>query len=649
MNLEQLLIPLAILLPILGTLMMLGVGRYFPKSRSHFAIYTLGATFVALLALIPAVLSRGETLHLTYSWVPQLGMNFEIYVDAFSLSFAVLASFLCLLAAIYSAKYMAKKEGLTRYYATFLLFAGSMIGLFMSGNLFQFFIFWELMSISCFVLVSQFQTGASIRAAYKYFIMIHAGAICLLTAIIAIYLSVGELSMPALWGAGGLTATNPGLWLTIAMVLTFVAFAVKAAVVPLHTWLPRAHPEAPSPISALLSGIMIKAGIYGLMRFFFGVYGVSFDGTTWGLIIATLGVVTMMVAIHMALVERDIKRFLAFSSISNIGLILLGLGIGTGLGIAGGLFHLFNHAILKALLFLCAGSIIYRVGTRNVDEMGGLARRMPLTAGFFIIGALAISGIPPLNGFASKLLIYQSALGAGDPFGSIYMIYCFLAIYVSAVTLVAFLRIVHGAFFDQMPERFRRVKEAPKSMTIPMGILAVACIVIGILPQIPLNHVVIPGMRAVGGIAAQGLSTSWLGFATPLGGYQALTLVLLIGPALGIGALVYFTKVRKAPGVQIPDKYKVMTGGEEAPYLTHEEIHTSSAAYSDTIKKTLGPLFRAAERGGFDLIWNGIAGGVRRGCNNFHRRLITAGFVPVLLFTITLGVLISLFLLGGII
>jgi formate hydrogenlyase subunit 3/multisubunit Na+/H+ antiporter MnhD subunit len=497
--------------------------------------------------------------------------------------------------------------------------------------------------------VSHFQTGAAIRAAYKYFIMIHAGALCLLAAIIAIYLNVGELSMPALGGLGGLSVTHPGVWLTIVMILTFVAFAVKAAVVPLHTWLPRAHPEAPSPISALLSGIMIKTGIYGLVRFFFGVYGISFDGSTWGLIIATLGIITMMVAIHMALIERDIKKFLAFSSISHIGFVILGIGIGTAIGIAGGLFHLFNHAILKALLFLCAGSIIYRVGTRNVDEMGGLAKRMPLTAGFFIIAALAISGVPPFNGFASKLLIYQASLTSGGPFGHIYMIYCFLAIYVSAVTLVAFMKVAHGAFFGQMPERFRRVRESPKSMTLPLGILAATCIVLGVLPLLPLKYLIIPEMEAVGLGAVQGLTTGWLGYTTSIGFYQVAALALLISASFAGGALIYFTGIRSAPRAPSPEKYKVMTGGEEAPSLTPEEIRTPSATFSHTVRGALKPLFKVADRGGFDLLWNGLAGGVKRLSYGFHRRLLTAGFVPVLLLLIALGALISLFLIRGII
>lgn len=255
---------IAISLPILSSFLMPIAGRGRTKFRAYLSVLVISVAMLAILSLLPTIL-EGGLLHLTYVWAERLGLEFEIYADALAVYMSFLALFLCLLAAIYSVRYMAGKEGLTRYYSGLLIFSGSIIGVFLSGNLLQFFMFWELMTISCFLLVLHFQTGVAIRAAYKYFIMIHLGALCLLTAIIAIYLNISELSMPAL---GGLLATANGGWLTAAMVLTFVGFGVKAAVVPLHTWLPDAHPEAPSSISALLSGIMVGTGIYGLIRFF---------------------------------------------------------------------------------------------------------------------------------------------------------------------------------------------------------------------------------------------------------------------------------------------------------------------------------------------------------------------------------------------
>lgn len=473
---------IAISLPILSSFLMPIAGRGRTKFRAYLSVLVISVAMLAILSLLPTIL-EGGLLHLTYVWAERLGLEFEIYADALAVYMSFLALFLCLLAAIYSVRYMAGKEGLTRYYSGLLIFSGSIIGVFLSGNLLQFFIFWELMTISCFLLVLHFQTGVAIRAAYKYFIMIHLGALCLLTAIIAIYLNISELSMPAL---GGLLVTANGGWLTAAMVLTFVGFGVKAAVVPLHTWLPDAHPEAPSSISALLSGIMVGTGIYGLIRFFYGIFGFPY---AWQSTIITLGAITALVGVTCALVQVDIKRLIGFHTVSQLGLITMGIGAGTSLGLAGALFHLINHAFFKALLFLMAGAVIYEVGTRNMTRLGGLRKYMPVTFVCGLIAAVSISGIPPFNGFFSKGMITKSVFDVRYPMLSL------VVIVVGIMTLLSFTKLLYLVFWRQKtPRVIKSRKKVPILMKAPMIALAACCIAFGLFAHWPLERIVLPAL-----------------------------------------------------------------------------------------------------------------------------------------------------------
>jgi multicomponent Na+:H+ antiporter subunit D len=251
-----------------------------------------------------------------------------------------------------------------------------------------------------------------------------------------------------------------------------MGFGLKAALVPFHAWLPDAHPSAPAPISAILSGLLIKvSGVYALTRIFFNVFGLT---PALSQILMYLGAISIVVAAFLALGQKDMKRMLAYSSISQVGYVVLGLGIGTPLGIAGGLFHLFNHAVAKGLLFLNSGSVQQSTGTRNLDEMGGLAKRMPVTAATNLVGSLSISGVPPLSGFWSKLLIIMALVQADEWFLAV------VAVLASVLTLWYYLLIQRKAFFGKLNERWKDVKEAPFWMTASTVILALLTIAIGI-------------------------------------------------------------------------------------------------------------------------------------------------------------------------
>jgi multicomponent Na+:H+ antiporter subunit D len=271
--------------------------------------------------------------------------------------------------------------------------------------------------------------------------------------------------------------------------LFIMGFGLKAALMPFHAWLPDAHPSAPAPISAMLSGLLIKvSGVYALTRIFFNVFGLTPALSTVLMYLATL---SMVAAAFLALGQKDIKRMLAYSSISQVGYIVLGLGLGTPLGIAGGLFHLINHALAKGLLFLNSGSIQQATGTRNLDEMGGLAKRMPVTAAANLVGSLAIVGVPPLNGFWSKLIIIIALVQAG------HVGFAVVAVLASVLTLWYYLLVQRKAFFGKLDERWKDVKEAPFWMLASNVILALLCIGIGIFFSLTIKTWIRPAADAL--------------------------------------------------------------------------------------------------------------------------------------------------------
>jgi len=266
-------------------------------------------------------------------------------------------------------------------------------------------------------------------------------------------------------------------------------FGLKAALVPFHAWLPDAHPSAPAPISAALSGLLIKvSGVYALARIFLNVFGLTPALST---VLMYLGVISMVTAALLALGQRDFKRMLAYSSISQIGYIILGIGLGTPLGILGGLFHLVNHALAKSLLFLNSGSVQMATGTRNLDEMGGLGKRMPVTAATTVVGSLSIAGVPPLNGFWSKLIIVVALIQAG------HWGFALLAILASVLTLWYYLLIQRRAFFGKLNERWQAVHEAPFWMTASTVVLALVCLAVGVLFAATITSWVQPASDAL--------------------------------------------------------------------------------------------------------------------------------------------------------
>ncbi len=452
------------------------------KAWRGLADFMANAVAVALLALAIAFVAPVRItgpMTLNFSELFQFSMTF--YLDSLSLLMLLVINGIALMALIYSIEYMKEYGGKDRYFALFLLMLAGMNGVVLSHDLFGLYVFLEVAACSSYVLVAFGLKHEELEAAFKYLILAAAASALILLAIALIYARTGNLDMKLASDGINFSIYQGDKAVSFMIVLLIVGFGLKMAMVPFHAWLPDAHPSAPAPISAMLSGVLIKAsGVYALMRILYNVFGLHTLPKV-GFALMGMGILTIVVAGILALVQTDFKRLLAYSSIGQIGYILLGFGIGTPLALLGALFHLMNHATFKSLLFLNSGAVQQQIHTRDLNKMGGLAKRMPITALTSLVGSLSISGVPPFNGFVSKLIIIVAAIEAGHIFGNhLYYWYAVIAIAFSVVTLAYFLKIQRKAFFGKLSEAVAGAREAKFAMTLPMIILALLCLALSI-------------------------------------------------------------------------------------------------------------------------------------------------------------------------
>lgn len=430
------------------------------------------ATFLLLgLSLLAAVYkpSTGILVYKVGGWIPPIGIC--LVLDGLTSFMLVTVNLVSFLVTIYSISYMEKYTDKWKFYTLFMLMLAGMNGIIITGDLFNLFVFLEIASIASYALVAFGTEQEELEASFKYAVMGSVASSFILLGIALLYSYTSTLNMADISRALDLKGISPIL--SFIAVLFLAGFGLKAALVPFHAWLPDAHPSAPAPISAMLSGIFIKTlGVYALCRIFFNILGVSQNIL---FIFIILGIISQIVGAILAIAQNDIKRMFAYSSISQIGYIIFALGIGTPLAILGGLFHLFNHAIFKALLFLDSGAIEYSTGSRNLKSLGGLNSRLPVTASTSLIGSMSIAGIPPLNGFWSKLIIIIAAIQAG------YFGFALIAVLVSIVTLAYYLKFMGFTFFGKLDTALLKIKEVPLSMKLSMLILAIICVLGGLL------------------------------------------------------------------------------------------------------------------------------------------------------------------------
>ncbi len=445
------------------TLILLPVVISFLISLIHILFYKLSRKIRCWISILGGLVILLSTIYIVNNYTSFL------FLGKISGLFAVLISFLGLLVIIYSQKYNWQSTFV--YDCLLFFFIGSMLGTTLSPDLILFYSFWEFMTFSSFFLVLYENTEEAKSASIKYLIMTGAGSIFLLFGILG-YLS-------------GIAGQNIFLKHLIFFSI-IIGAGIKAGLFPLHSWLADAHPAAPTPISALLSGIMIKIGIYALILFYFEIFSPSWS-IGWQTIMIIIGCLTLLIGCLFAIIQNDIKRLLAFSSIGQIGYIFLGIACGTNLGLLGALYHTLNHAIFKGLLFLAAGVIIKKVGSRNLSDYGGLGEKMPFTFFVFFVASLSISGVPPFNGFVSKWIIYQALLEKGTILTTVAFL---IAILGSCLTLAACLKVLNDAFMGvRKIENIQEERRISPFFSIPMGIMAVLCFLLGVFPDFVMNNI----------------------------------------------------------------------------------------------------------------------------------------------------------------
>lgn len=414
----------------------------------------------------------------------------QLRIDMLGIYMSTIFVIIGIFASVYSLRYMERDTGTPLFHSLLLLMISGMVGTVFAGDFFTFFVFWEMMCISSYTLVAfRKQRWEPIEAAFKYLVMSSAGSATLLFGMSLLYGMCGTLNFQGLSLA--LSSIGHNIWLYISAAFILIGLGVKSAIVPLHTWLPDAHSAAPSPISAMLSGVVVETGIYALCRVGFTVLmGIDIQ---WLSVIAVLSLITMFVGNLTPLLQTDLKRLLAYSSIGHIGYMLAGLATGTVLGLTGTLMHIFNHAIMKGAAFLCAGVILYRLETRELKEMSGIGRRMPITAITFIISLLALMGLPLLNGFVSEVTIVLATMEAN-------MTWLGVAVIANSIISAAYyIRVIRTLLQPVTEKKIEEAKEGPSLMLAILCILAAMIIMLGIWPDILINFAMNAASVLLGG------------------------------------------------------------------------------------------------------------------------------------------------------
>ncbi|HEX2938121.1 MAG TPA: proton-conducting transporter membrane subunit [Ruminiclostridium sp.] len=529
-----------VLVPYIGAFAVFLIGHFLPKLRGILAV-GISAVTVGMV------------------WM-------DGKIDGLSRMFAIIISVIVFLASLYSIGYFKGEKHNNRYFFFLLLTLGSLIGVATSTQFGNFYVFWELMTWASYLLIVHEPSEKALKAGFKYFMMCTSGAYVMQFGILILQKYTGTLDMAAI--SSKLPSMAPGL--LIAVIAMFViGTGVKTGLVPMHSWLPEAHPAAPSPVSAILSGILTKIGVYGMVRVLFGIFGVSLliqlgsagKYSYVGIAISALGLLTFFYGEIMALRQKDMKRLLAYSTMAQVGEIITTLGLGTYLSMVAGFYHVMNHAIMKGLLFLAVGLLVQRLGTREITAFKGIGKVMPFTAGCLSIGILGMMGLPPFNGFISKFLMLYAAVAAG---------YWYIAAFIllgSIIAAIYYIRLIKTIFFEKYEGP--AVKEGPLSMLIPIGTLTGLVLFNGLFPQYALHfassaakYVAQKGGMAINAIPQ--IQVSWP--------------VIIIIPMLG-GLLAYFFG-RRSPKVAGWTAVAVISATLAAIAISHAQFDIYSLSFA---------------------------------------------------------------------
>jgi multicomponent Na+:H+ antiporter subunit D len=484
----QTLIPMFVAVPLGMSLLVQLVARKRPVLAELLAI-----TAMLVLTLMSCYTVGQHGIYHLGGWPTPVGIDMRLDELATLLLLAV--NIVGLAVSLYSVDYMRRFTARSHFYSLFLLMVTGMNGVILAGDLFNLYVFLEVAAIASYSLVAFGCAHEELEASFKYIVLGTLSSALILTGVALVYGITGTLNMTHI--AVRIAQTGMDAPLLLAFGLFICGFSFKSALVPFHAWLPDAHPSAPAPVSAMLSGVLIKAiGIYVLARLAFNVFGVTDNELS---LLRWLGLLSMVVGGLLAVGQQDIKRLFAYSSISQVGFMVLGLGLGSPLGMVGALYHLVNHALFKSLLFLNAGAVEYATGTRDLNKLGGLNRMLPVTGATSLVGSMSIAGVPPFSGFWSKLIIVLACIEGGFyGFGTV-------AVLVSIVTLAYQLKVQRMAFFASLPEALKGLRREPPMMALAMILLAIGCIA--------LSFAVLTGLRDpwLIGAAQQVLTTGVFG------------------------------------------------------------------------------------------------------------------------------------------
>lgn len=496
-----------IALPMLGAILTPIFSRFGDNIRNSWVLLITLLTSAAGILTALKVFSSGPIIYtfgvtsLNQVIPPDSGgIPFRIIwtIDAMNAFMLIIAAIISFSIVLYSISSMSRLSGKDGFYTLLFLLITGVNGMIATGDIFNFFVFLEIASLSGAALIAyRVDRGVAAEAGLKYGALSTIGGLMFLIAIGLLLAQYDTLNMAVLASRIQMTSLD-----MIAFALFFAALAMKCGAVPMHFWTPDSYSMAPSAVSALLV-VSSQASLYGLLRICYIIFGGVLNTTSTGWILIILGLLSMFVGVTMAIIQKDIKRLMAYSAISQTGFILLGIGVGlaaistpyllTTIGmpaIKGGIFHVLNQALYEGLLFLAAGVIFYQCGTRNMNRLSGLGHTMKWTMLLFIIGALAISGVPPFNGFASKLMIYESVF----MFNPILAV---IALVSSILTLAAFIKVFSSLFLGPKIPEFADAKDPPMPMLLGMGVLAVSIIIIGLFPQQVVDILVSPAASAL--------------------------------------------------------------------------------------------------------------------------------------------------------
>ena len=568
----------------LGAFLIVIFGNIKPL-RHLIAFLAVSVSLGLLIALIRPVMIDGEIIaYWMGSRVPAGGyaIGIALEVDALSLFFALLIATAVFVSCVYSFQYMSHDDTVAQYYTLFLMLAGGVMGLVLSGDLFNMFIMVEILTFAAVALTAFRNTAnGALEAAFKYLVVGCIGSTCILTGTIMLYAQAHTLNFAQL---SALIPGNMNTATVVAFALLYIGFSTKAFIVPFHPLAADAHGAAPASISVLISGVLTKSGIYGIIRLSYFLFQTMELGTMQ-FILVFMGSMSMFICVTMALAQHDFKRLMAFHSISQIGYVLTAVGLCTAMGISAGLYHAMNHTLFKGLLFLAAGAVLHQTGTTDLGKLGGLSKKMPWTTVLFLVGAFSISGIPPFNGFVSKWMVYQAIYFKAVDSGNIGFLFAtIIALVTSVLTLASFVKVSQSVFFGRLPKEFENVTEVPFGMRFAMCIFAVLCVLTGLFPNAVTTYLTQPAANAVFNVANYINSMMGAGYAesvmtvapaapvityVAVGAWQPVSwLLILIIALLAITIVAIAGKYDSVSESKVSGdtKYDLFFGGEESVY-----------------------------------------------------------------------------------